>query len=129
MKAITPQDIRAPFARYSHAIECPPGHRLLAVSGQLGVRPDDTVPDTASAQADQCFGNIDAILAEAAMTRHHILRISAFVSARAHMAGYMEARDRYLAEVTPPPASTLMIVTGFTRPEFLVEVEVLAAAP
>jgi 2-iminobutanoate/2-iminopropanoate deaminase len=27
----------------------------------------------------------------------------------------------------PPPASTLMIVSGFTRPEFKVEVEVIAA--
>jgi len=129
MKAITPRTIRAPFARYSHAIEVPPGHRLLAVSGQLGVGYDDSVPDTATAQADQCFANIDAILRDAGMARAHILRVSAFVSARAHMAGYMEARDRYLDGVDPPPASTLMIVTGFTRPEFLVEVEVLAAAP
>jgi enamine deaminase RidA (YjgF/YER057c/UK114 family) len=29
----------------------------------------------------------------------------------------------------PPPASTLMIVSGFTRPEFLVEIEVVAAGP
>ena len=37
------------------------------------------------------------------------------------MKGYMEVRDRFVAD--PPPASTLMIVSGFTRPEFLVEVE------
>jgi enamine deaminase RidA (YjgF/YER057c/UK114 family) len=41
------------------------------------------------------------------------------------MAGYMAVRDRMAG--TPPPASTLMIVSGFTRPEFLVEVEVVAA--
>ena len=39
----------------------------------------------------------------------------------------MAVRDRYVAN--PPPASTLVIVSGFTRPEFLVEVEVVAAAP
>jgi enamine deaminase RidA (YjgF/YER057c/UK114 family) len=27
----------------------------------------------------------------------------------------------------PPPASTLMIVSGFTQPEFKVEVEAIAA--
>jgi enamine deaminase RidA (YjgF/YER057c/UK114 family) len=37
----------------------------------------------------------------------------------------MEVRDRYVA--SPPPASTLMIVSGFARPEFKVEVEVIAA--
>ena len=53
----------------------------------------------------------------------------AFVTARDHMAGYMAARDAWLADVTRLPASTLVIVSGFTRPEFLVEVEVTAAAP
>ena len=38
---------------------------------------------------------------------------------------YMIVRDRYVA--LPPPASTLMIVSGFTRPEFKVEVEAIAA--
>jgi enamine deaminase RidA (YjgF/YER057c/UK114 family) len=36
-------------------------------------------------------------------------------------------RDRYVGD--PPPASTLLVVSGFTRPEFLVEVEVIAAVP
>ena len=37
----------------------------------------------------------------------------------------MSVRDRMVGD--PPPASTLMIVSGFTRPEFLVEIEVVAA--
>ena len=41
------------------------------------------------------------------------------------MTPYMAVRDRYMA--LPPPASTLMIVSGFTRPEFKVEVEAIAA--
>jgi len=59
------------------------------------------------------------------MTLADIVRINAYVTDRAHMAGYMAARDRHAG--TPPPASTLMIVTGFTRPEFVVEIEVIAA--
>jgi enamine deaminase RidA (YjgF/YER057c/UK114 family) len=37
----------------------------------------------------------------------------------------MDVRNRLVSD--PPPASTLMIVSGFTRPEFKVEVEVIAA--
>ena len=37
----TPDTIRAPFAKYSHAVEVPPGTRLLFCSGQLGIAPDD----------------------------------------------------------------------------------------
>jgi enamine deaminase RidA (YjgF/YER057c/UK114 family) len=43
------------------------------------------------------------------------------------MQGYMRSRDRQFQGI--PPASTLMIVQGFTKPEFVVEIEVVAAAP
>lgn len=128
MREITPPSIRPPFARYAHAVEVPPGLRWLAASGQLGVGPDDETPKGAEAQARLCFANIDAILAEAGMDRGDVVRINAFVTDRADMAGYMAARDDWLAGVTRLPASTLVIVAGFTRPEFLVEIEVLAAA-
>ena len=129
MKAVTPDTIRAPFARYSHAIEVPAGYRLLAVSGQLGITRDDDIPADAGAQADLCFANIDAILAEAGMDRAHVVRVNAYVTDRADLPAYMAARDRYLGAVEPPRASTLMIVSGFAREAFKVEVEVLAAAP
>lgn len=129
VKAYTPDTIRPPFARYSHAVEAPAGHRLLALSGQLGIAADETVPKAAGAQADLCFANIDAILTEAGLDRSAIMRVNAYVTDRAWLADYMAARDRYLGEVDPPPASTLMIVSGFAREIFKVEVEVLAAAP
>ena len=124
-RARTPAALRPPFARYSHAVEVQAGSRMVFASGQLGVRQDDSIPEGAEAQADLCFGNIRLILEDAGMTLADIVRINAYVTDRAHMAGYMAARDRHAG--TPPPASTLMIVTGFTRPEFVVEIEVIAA--
>lgn len=128
MRPLAPPTIRPPFARYAHGIEVPAGARLVVTSGQLGVHPDDSVAEDARGQADQCFDNITAILAEAGMGPADVIRINAFVTDRAHMAGYMAARDAWLAKVAEPPASTLVIVSGFTRPEFKVEVEVTAAA-
>ncbi|WP_299809821.1 RidA family protein [uncultured Roseibium sp.] len=126
-RAHTPGGIRPPFARYSHAIEVPPDHRLLFASGQLGIAADDTVPADAEGQTRLCFDNISAILDEAGMTLADVVRINAYVSDRAHLPGYMTVRDSYFSD--PPPASTLMIVSGFAREEFVVEVEVIAAAP
>lgn len=83
----------------------------------------------AEAQARLIFGNIAHILAEAKMTLDDVAHVSAFVTDRAHMAGYMAARDAVFAARTDVPSSTLMIVSGFTRPEFVVEIEVWAAAP
>ena len=127
MKPILPTTIRAPFARYSHAIEVPTGARLVFCSGQLGICPDDTIPETVEGQAERCFDNIVAILAEAGLTMADVIRINAYVTDRRHMAGYMAVRDRYTAD--PPPASTLMIVSGFAREEFTVEIEAIAAGP
>ncbi len=125
MRYLIPSSIRPPFARYAHAVEAPAGARLLAISGQLGVGPDDRAPTGAEAQADLCFANIAAILAEAGMGPGDVMRLNAYVTGREHLAGYMAARDRFIAD--PAPASTLMIVAGFARPEFVVEIEALAA--
>ena len=127
MKMLAPASISPPFARYAHGVEVPGGTRLAVTSGQLALAADGTVPDGARAQAELCFANCAAILAEAGMGPADVIRINAFVTDRAHMVGYMAARDAWLAGVTRLPASTLVIVSGFTRPEFLVEVEVMAA--
>jgi enamine deaminase RidA (YjgF/YER057c/UK114 family) len=129
MRQIDPPDIAPPFARYAHGVEVPPGRRLIFTSGQLGLAGDGTIPEDAGAQAEICLANIDAILRAAGATRDDVVRINAFVTDRAHMAGYMAARDRWLAGATRLPASTLVIVSGFTRPEFKVEIEVVADAP
>ena len=121
---LNPDSIRKPFARYSHGIEVGGGSRLVLCSGQLGVAPDDLVPAGVEAQAALCFENIAAILEAAGLTLRDVVKLNAYVTGREHMAGYMAVRDRYVGD--PPPASTLMIVGGFTRPEFKVEIEVIA---
>jgi len=128
MRSLAPPTIAPPFARYAHGVEVPPGARLVVTSGQLALTRDGAVPDGALAQARLCFANCAAILGEAGMGPADVIRINAFVTDRAHMAGYMAARDEWLADAPRLPASTLVIVTGFTRREFLVEVEVTAAA-
>lgn len=129
MKELTPTTIAPPFARYAHGIEVGEGYRLILTSGQLGLAADGAIPTDTRAQAEVCFANIDAILGEAGAGRADIVRLNAFVTDRAYMGGYMAARDAWLSDVTRLPASTLMIVAGFTRPEFRVEVEAIAAVP
>lgn len=129
MKMLNPPTIRPPFGRYANGVEVPAGWRIVMTSGQLGVGPDDVAPDDVAEQARLCLTNCGAILADAGMGPGDVIRINAFVTERAHFAPYMAARDAWLAGVTRLPASTLVIVSGFSRPEFLVEVEVTAAAP
>ena len=124
---LNPTGIHPPFAPYSHGIVVGAGHRLVFCSGQLGITVDGIVPPDCAAQARICFDNIEAILAEARMTLANIVRINAFVTGREHLPDYMSVRNALFAE--PYPASTLMVVSGFARPEFVVEIEAIAAGP
>lgn len=126
MKHHTPTNLRAPFARYSHGVEVPPGHRLMVCSGQLSIAMDESIPDDVEAQTELCFANVAAVLEAASMRLGDIVRINAYVTDRAHLPGYMKVRDRLFSD--PAPASTLMIVSGFAREVFKVEIEVIAAA-
>lgn len=124
---LSPITIHPPFSAYSNGVAVPAGQKLIFCSGQLGITKDGQIPPDAAGQAEICFDNIAAILEEAGLGLEHIVRVNAYVTAREHLRAYMDVRNRRFA--APLPASTLMVVSGFARPEFLVEVEAVAAGP
>ena len=124
-QSFNPPSVRRPFGHYNHGLLVPPGASLLVTSGQLGIAADETIPKGVTAQAELCFQAIGAILEEAGMSFADVIRISGFVTRREDFSAYMAVRDRFTLE--PKPVSTLLVVGGFTRAEFLVEVEVTAA--
>jgi enamine deaminase RidA (YjgF/YER057c/UK114 family) len=126
-RPLLPDTIAPPVAPYSHGIEVPAGSKLVFCAGQLGVKADGSFAPDCTGQAEVAFANIAAILGEAGLGLGDIVRINAFVTGREHLAPYMAVRNKLFAE--PYPASTLMIVGGFARPEFVVEIEAVAAGP
>lgn len=122
---LRPASLAAPLALYSHGIAVPAGARFVFTSGQLGVGPDGNAPDDVEGQAIVCFENIKAILAEAGMTFADVVRFNAYVTDRAYFPIYGAVRARYLEGNSF--ASTLLIVTGFTKPEYKIEIEAIAA--
>lgn len=124
MKALNPSGVRPPFGRYSHGLLMPAAGDLLVTSGQLGIGIDEVVPGDAEAQAELCFAAIGRILTAGGMDFGDVIRLNGFVTRREDFPVYMAVRDRYTR--APYPVSTLIIVSGFTRPEFCVEVEATA---
>jgi enamine deaminase RidA (YjgF/YER057c/UK114 family) len=125
MRPLNPARLPPPLARYSHGIEVPAGARLVATAGQLGITREGSVADGVEAQAEICFDAIRAILNQAGMDVADIVKLTAYVSGQEHVAGYMKVRNARVGE--PPPASTLIVVSGFARAGCVVEVEALAA--
>lgn len=125
MKRLHPTDIHPPFSAYSHGVVVPEGHRIVFCSGQLGIAPDGTIPSDCADQTRLCFSNAEAILREDGLSLADVVRINAYVTDRSYLPDYMSVRNTLFA--APYPASTLMIVSGFARAEFLVEIELVAA--
>lgn len=121
-----PSTIAPAFSSYSLGVEAAAGARWLHVSGQVGVAPDGSLAEGAEAQMETAFQNILAILGAAGMGPHDLVKVTVFLTRREDIGLYREVRDRMLAGATP--ASTLLVISGLADPDWLVEIEAIAAA-
>ncbi len=125
MKIHNPPAIADPVGTYSHGIEVPPNARWLYVAGQVGVRKDGAVPATVEAQTEIAWQNIVAILAAAGMQVTDLVKITQFLVNLEDFPKYAATRAKFLAGHRP--ASTGLVIRSLVRPEWLVEVEAVAA--
>lgn len=116
----------APAAQYAHAILSEASQRLLHTSGVVPTAPDGTVPDDIAAQADVVWANLALLLAEAGMGVRDIVSITTYVVVGEPLAEVMAARDRALQGHLA--ASTLLTVPALARPEWKMEIAVVAAS-
>jgi enamine deaminase RidA (YjgF/YER057c/UK114 family) len=123
---VEPATIAAPAANYAHAVLSTDPGRILHSAGVVPVRLDGTVPDGVAEQAGVVWQNITAILAEAAMEVADIVSMTTYVVAGEDLAAVMAARDAALGGHRA--ASTLVLVPALARPEWRVEVAVVAAS-
>jgi 2-iminobutanoate/2-iminopropanoate deaminase len=126
LKHHNPKTVAPPFSRYSHGIEAPDKVRWLHVSGQVGVTPDGKIVEGAEAQIEQAWRNVLSVLAAAGMGAHNLVKVTTFLIDRADLAPARAIRERMLQGAEP--ASTLIFVGGLASPEWLVEIEAVAAA-
>ncbi len=125
-KTYNPATIAKPTGRYQHAIEVKQGARTLYLSGQVGNLPDGSIPKTIEAQAAAVWANIGAILADAGMGFADLIKITILLTDKAYILPSRAARDKALGDIRPP-ASTLMIVSALASPDFMIEIEAIAA--
>jgi enamine deaminase RidA (YjgF/YER057c/UK114 family) len=123
---LNPASLAPPAANYSHAVLSVAPGRLLHTSGVLPTRPDGTVPTELSEQAEVVWSNITTLLQEAAMSVTDLVSVVTYVVQGNDLGAVMAARDRAMAGHTP--ASTLLVVPALARPEWKMEIAVVAAA-
>lgn len=124
-KPLVAPSIVPPTSFYSHAIEVRASSRMLFISGQIPVAPDGSCPPDFGSQATQCWRNLACVLASAGMELSDLVKVQAFVTQESHLAAYREIRNRMVESARP--AHTLLVVAALGRPEWLVEIEAVAA--
>jgi 2-iminobutanoate/2-iminopropanoate deaminase len=123
---INPDGIMAPFNNaYSHGMVIPANARVLHTAGQIGARPDGTVSARIEEQAEQLWVNLIAIVQGAGMDVADIVKLTAYVVGDENYPAYAAARVKHLGE--HKPASTAICVPRLLKPEWLIEVELIAA--
>ena len=126
-REISPKSIAPPAANYAHAIVTEGAARWVHTAGVVPTARDGSVPSAIGDQAVQIWGNISAILGEAGMSGVDIVSVTTYVVAGEELSPVMQARDAFLQGRRV--ASTLVTVPALARPEWRVEIAVIAAAP
>lgn len=110
---------------YSDAIEVGPNLRWLLTSGTPGLATDGDLPKDISGQAELAWKHVISMLEQAGMTVADIVKVTQYLTRAEDIAAYGKVRTRFLGDVRP--AAMLLVIPQLVRPDFLVEVEIVAA--
>jgi enamine deaminase RidA (YjgF/YER057c/UK114 family) len=129
IRRINPPELGTPPG-YSQIVEVSAG-RMVFIAGQTALDRDGNVvgKNDFAAQAEQVFENLAIALRACGCTPADLVKLTVFLTDMDHLGRYREARNRFFASVAPPaaPAVTLVEVSKLYGPEFMIEIEAIAA--
>ena len=109
---------------YSHAAK---GGGLIFIAGQIAQDVEGNLVGRGDieAQAVQIFENVKAVLASAGATLDDIVKMTTYTTSLAYRPKIAEVRSRYFTTYFPP--NTFVVVASLAAPEYLLEIEAVAA--
>ena len=126
VKRTNPPTLSKPTG-YTHVVEVTGPGKIVYIAGQIALDKDGKVVGDGDmkAQAEQVFKNLEAALAAAGAKFSDVVKMNTYITDMDKAPAVREVRARYFGETTP--ASTLVQVAKLARPEFMLEIEVIAA--
>lgn len=124
---MNPSTVVRPFRpTYAHATKAK-ANTYLFISGQVPWDREGNIVGKGDpeAQTRQVLENIKAIVEAAGGTMDNIVNIGLFLTDVKHLEAVHKARAQYFKK--DPPASTLVQVSQLISPDFLVEINAIAA--
>jgi reactive intermediate/imine deaminase len=128
-REIRSQKLPAPSGHFAQAIEVEAKGRLVFISGMVAKGADGKVVGAGDieAQTRQVCENVKAAVEAAGGTMEHVCRVDVYVRNMEHFDRIHKVRREYFK--TPPPASTMVEVSKFTSPDYLIEINAIAVIP
>ena len=127
---INPPELGTPPG-YSQIVDVS-ANRIIFIAGQTALDRDGNLigKNDFAAQAEQVFSNVAVALQASGCTAANLVKLTVFLTDMDNLGRYREARNRFFASVTPPaaPAVTLVEVSKLYGPDFMIEIEAIAAA-
>ena len=117
--------VAARIGTYGDCVETAPNQRWLFTAGTPGMDEAGKLPPDITGQAELAWGNILKMLEKAGMSVHDLVKITQYLVRAEDIPAYTKVRARMLGEARP--ASMMMVVAALPRPDFLIEIEAVAA--
>lgn len=106
------------------------GARMIFLSGQTAADANYKVQSSdVRAQANAVYDNIEIALKAAGAGWDNVVKTTTYLTEAAHIKDFRDARIARFKNLKAPPANTLLVVSRLAEPEFLIEIDVVAAVP
>jgi enamine deaminase RidA (YjgF/YER057c/UK114 family) len=116
-------------ARLTQLVEVE-GARMIYLSGQTAADENYQVQaKDVRAQANAVYDNIETALRSVGAGWENVVKTTTYLTDAAHIPASREVRLERFRALKAPPANTLLIVSRLAEPEFLIEIDVVAAVP
>lgn len=124
---ISPKAIAKPFSNYSHVVTAEGAKKLVFCAGQVAadIRGKVLPPDDFEAQAKMVMRNLKHALAAGGAKLSDVTKITIYICNPHDVPKARVILNDYFGE--HPPGSTLCILRGLANPNFLLEIEAIAA--
>ena len=123
----SPAKTHKPFANYSHVVTAQGASTLIFCAGQVAAEPSGKVlpPDDFAAQTKLVMENLTLALAEGGANLKDVVKVTIYVCNPHDVPKARSILQEYFGD--DPPASTLCVLRGLANPNYLLEIEAIAA--
>ncbi len=124
---VNPDNISKPFSNYSHVVTAEGAQKLVFCAGQVAADVDGKVlpPDDFQAQTRMVMENLTKALAAGGAKLSDVTKVTIYICNPHDVSNARGILFDYFG--SHPPASTLCILRGLANPNFLLEIEAIAA--